>query len=365
MGSSYDHGGLNATGFGTVDISVVGPATIDAYSNASNTFAANPGGSEIFNISGTAQLSFDGPVILSGSSTTINVTDTAGVYIQSTNASVIDAASSGGLSLGGDANFNGVIGDQITGSATHPNQLGGSLGNDVITASNVGGDQIVTGGGGDTINLNVHSVSDTVELAGVNPNGSITSNNDLAQPGFWGVPPSGPGASLEPQDSTSADQTLINNFTPGSGAGADILQFSVGAWGSALAYGNGSPVLYPYGIPPGYVTEIDPVSANATLSATANVIELTGATFANASALANALGGYNLTFGGGNLGSTDAHMLFLYNDPSGNAHIADVDFVGGNAATRTGTVPLIVASDMVELVGVSATSLTVHNIHFA
>ena len=58
-------------------------------------------------------------------------------------------------------------------------------------------------------------------------------------------------------------------------------------------------------------------------------------------------------------------MLILYNDASGNAHIADVGFEnGGTAATTTSAVTKIVASDMVELVGVSATSLTANNIHF-
>jgi hypothetical protein len=154
---------------------------------------------------------------------------------------------------------------------------------------------------------------------------------------------------------------VINNFSPGSGAAADILQFSAG-W----IFGNG--VQFTGGFPSPAAAQIDSVAPNATLSATADVIELTGATFANASALANALGGYNLTFGaGGSIpANTDAHMLFLYNDPSGNAHIADVDFENGaTAATTTSAVTKIVASDMVELVGVSATSLTAHNIHFA
>ncbi len=109
------------------------------------------------------------------------------------------------------------------------------------------------------------------------------------------------------------------------------------------------------------------MAAGGTLSATANVIELTGGTFANATALATALSSTaNLTFAGtGVPANTDVHMLFLYNDGSGNAHVADVDFENGStAATTTFAVSKIVASDMVELVGVSATSLTANNIHF-
>jgi hypothetical protein len=75
---------------------------------------------------------------------------------------------------------------------------------------------------------------------------------------------------------------------------------------------------------------------------------------------------YQLTFGGtGVAANTDAHMLFIYNDPSGKAHVADVDFENGStAATTTTAVSKIVASDMVELVGVSEASLTANNIHF-
>jgi hypothetical protein len=114
-------------------------------------------------------------------------------------------------------------------------------------------------------------------------------------------------------------------------------------------------------------TIIDTVSAGGTLSATANVIELSGVTFANAAALATALSStFNLIFAGiGVASNNDVHMLFFYNDPSGNAHIADVDFENGStAATSTSAVSKIVASDMVALVGVSATSLTANNIHF-
>ena len=365
----------------------MGPINLDQYPPTDNTFTANPGGSEVLNISGTAPLSFGGPVILSGTGTAINDTDAAGVSIGSTNAAVVNAASSGGLSVT-DTNFNGTTGDTITGSTTAANSLGGSLGNDVITASKVGGDTIVTNGGADTINLYVHSAIDTIQLTG-NTIGtpSVTDNNDLIQAGFWGVPPSGAGGGIVPASSTSADQSVVTNFSPA----VDVLGFATYAWGSnassspyfggpatsldhGLTYGDGnSTVLDIFDVvsrgltPP--ATVIDITTAGATLSTTANVMQVTGANFANAAALAGALSStYQLTFAGtGVAANTDAHMLFLYNDPSGNAHIADVDFENGanaTAATTTAAVTKIVASDMVELVGVSAASLAAHNIHF-
>jgi hypothetical protein len=275
-----------------------------------------------------------------------------------------------------DTNVSGTTGDIITGSTTNFNKLFGSLGNDTITASKVGGDYIITDGGADTINLNVHTVGDTVELAGyVNGDtaGSISSG-DSVQPGFWGAPPSG-----VPAASTSADQSVVTNFTAGSGAGTDTLQISVRAWlpnlsgyydidslinGNATSlFAGGLSLLYYTG-----AAVIDAVAPNATLSVTANVIELTGATFANASAVATALAStYNLTFGGGGsiAANTDAHMLFLYSDASGNTHMADVDFEnGGTAATTTAAVSHIFASDMVQLTGVSVTSLAANNINF-
>jgi hypothetical protein len=381
-----DLGQIVALGYGTVNISAIGLASVVIDQNIgepvpSNTFTANPGGSEIVNVTGTAPLSIEGPVILSGTSTTIHDTDTALVYITSTNAAVINAVSSGGLDLGADTNYSGTTGDIITGSATAANSLGGSLGNDVITASKVGGDHIFTNGGADTIILNVHAVGDTIQLTS-NTGSSVTDYNDLDQAGFWGVPPSGVGGGIVPAASTSADQSVVTNFN----AAVDILQFATAAWGSnasgfeqttatsfdnGLTYGDGHSTVYDlFSFIVGYIppaTVLDITVASATLSATANVMEVTGATFANAAALATALGStYQLTFGGtGVAANTDAHMLFIYNDPSGKAHVADVDFENGStAATTTTAVSKIVASDMVELVGVSEASLTANNIHF-
>jgi hypothetical protein len=384
-------GPLVTTGYGTINIISSGTAEsfigYPEYSRfntfALNTFTANPGGSEIVNISGTEAL-ITGTLNLSGSSTTINDTDTGLVTMWGAAAGVINAMSSGGLVMNGpDTNFTGTTGDLITGSATSANTLIGSLGNDVITASKVGGDTIITDGGADTIYLNGHIVSDTIQFSGYQfvvteygdyytSFGTIVNSSDQIQAGFWGVPPSGTGSGIVPTASTSADQSVITSFTPGTASNADVLQFPIGAWGSTyggVAAGLTSGSGQIGSINTGIISVIDPVASGATLSATADVIEITGATFASAAALATALGStFNLTFAGtGVNANTDAHMLFLYNDASGNAHVADVDFENGanaTAATTTTAVSKIVASDMVELVGVSATSLAANNIHF-
>ena len=197
------------------------------------------------------------------------------------------------------------------------------------------------------------------------PAGPIADGNDLAQPGLWGVSTAGNGASI-PAVSTSANQSLILNFIAGTGSNANILLFPVSAWtagsvDAGLTYGDGHTAT-------SGPTVIDAAASAATLSAAANVIEIMGTTFSNAAALATALSTtYGLTFAGtGVAAGKDSHMLFLYNDASGNAHIADVDFENATsalAATTTTTVSHIVASDMVELVGVSASGITAANIH--
>ena len=197
------------------------------------------------------------------------------------------------------------------------------------------------------------------------PAGLIVDGSDLVHPGFWGVPSSGVGGSI-PALSTSANQFEITNFTPGTGSNANILLFPVLAWtpgsiDAGLTYGDGHTVI-------SGPTVIETLAPAATLSASANVFEIAGPNFANAAALATALStSYGLIFAGtGVAAGKDAHMLFLYNDASGNAHIADVDFENAPntaAATSTAAIGHIVASDMVELLGVSATGFAANNIH--
>jgi hypothetical protein len=125
------------------------------------------------------------------------------------------------------AEFKGVAGATIIGSSTHANQMTGSLGNGVITASTVGGDTIKTGGGGDTINLHSHSSADSIQLT-MHFGSLVVTSQDAAQAGYWGIPPSGAGAGI-PIASTSADQSVISGFN----AGVDFLQFALADWGGA------------------------------------------------------------------------------------------------------------------------------------
>jgi hypothetical protein len=131
------------------------------------------------------------------------------------------------------------------------------------------------------------------------------------------------------------------------------------------------PVENPFlGVVPAPPTTADIVAVAPGGTLSGDITELTGVTFSNAASLAAALSSSTgtLTFaGGGVAANTNVHMLFLYNDGSGNAHIADVDFANktnSNPASTTTAVSKIVASDMVELLGVSASSLTADNIHF-
>ncbi len=75
-----------------------------------------------------------------------------------------------------------------------------------------------------------------------------------------------------------------------------------------------------------------------TAAAGANILELTDQTFANANALAVALhsGAYGINFAGPLAAAGDfAHILVAYNDPTGNAHIADLDLTGAASASST------------------------------
>ena len=101
------------------------------------------------------------------------------------------------------------------------------------------------------------------------------------------------------------------------------------------------------------------------VSATTSVIELTDATFANANAMVAALhgGSYAINFAAALAAPGDfAHVLVAYDDPAGNAHIADLDVTG--AASASSMALTLRASDMVELVGVSVHNLQPNNVAF-
>ena len=191
---------------------------------------------------------------------------------------------------------------------------------------------------------------------------SIADSNDLAQQGYWGA---APGATVDlttfaAGTGTSLSMSTVANFATGTAANADVIDFSVGAWGvgaisNGLVTGGGAQVTA------GADAVIGTQTAGTTVAGTVDLVELTDHTFANANALAAALEGSEhliLTALGT---ANNSHLLVAYS--TGTAvRIADVDIQGTSLDTQGDTV---IASDMVQLTGVtSVTSVVAHNVHF-
>jgi len=423
-GSAID--GLSTKGYENVSIVSNGPAgqgNVLSGNSFGDVFTATAGAFEVLAISGNAQL-FTNAIFVDGLGGTGVINDTlnapldiwafgnnvnpsvaSGPNFIATNAAAINAATSGGVFMGGsDIQFSGLVGDILTGSATKSNSLAGSNSNDTFTGGS-GTDFITTDGGADIINLGAGHTGDHINLFfgnfagnGGGFNGtvagtfnavaglanSIAAANDLAVAGSWGVAPAvaangTPVAGLlDPfalflhtnagNNGTSASQSVVNGFT-----GGDVIDISVGAWsragnGNGL---NGGDLRFGFSnVAPGNDANIITVSAGQNVPAAATVIEL-NQVFASANAVALALGNniiggggtYDLNFAGApnGGGGLQTHFLALYTDPTGSAHIADVDVRG---ASTHSTADEVVASDMVQLTGVAATSLVNSNIHF-
>ena len=165
---------------------------------------------------------------------------------------------------------------------------------------------------------------------------------------------------------------MVTNFIAGSGANQDNVALSVGSWGAApgfLGLVGVDLITAPVAVTDAVLTA--PVASGSTLTGTGvgspDVVVLTGSTFANAATLATDLqnGTFALTFSKALTANNVAHILFAYNDGSGNAHIADVDLQTGTTAhAAAANMAHIYASDMVQLTGVSDLSLVGSNIHF-
>ena len=286
--------GLTTTGYANVDIHSNGPtagvhANILSGISEANVFIANPGALETLTISGSTEL-INNAIFVDGIGGTGVITDNdlsatqifafghnaafsaGGPTFVATNAAVINAGGSGGLWMGGsDVQFNGLVGDIITGSSTASNVLAGSVSNDVFNGGSAT-DLIITDNGADTVNLAASHAAATIDLFFGNFEGngggfngtaagtfthvtglaaSITAAGpvDFVAPGTWGLAPAVNGAStpvginttenpfaLFPgttatNNGTSADMTTVNNFNTGS----DVVAFSVGAWGKGGA----------------------------------------------------------------------------------------------------------------------------------
>ncbi len=366
----------------------------------------------------------------------INADETGLLAFGGTNALQVNGATSGGVIMVDGVDTN-TLGATLTGSTTGWNALAGSTSADTFNGGTgqfapiaaLQGDVFGTNGGADTVNLAVGAVENHIDIygtvGGVDTTdglnyapvpGSITSNfivavhgADLYQPGFGGVATGGTpiqfgvgtGVAGTPltADSNgivapgwsggeSADQVTVNHFLtgpagPGGIGGGDVLNFSVGAWGTGVMAAN-----VPFGVPAGgtslgltdgnlftpVATGVDATFQSVTggvgvLLTGTDVVELTN-NEPNANALAGFLHGVggNITFAAALTAGDTAHMLFAYSDGA-NVHIADVEFfnsgAGGSTGTSTDHMTLIAAHDMVDLTGVaSVTALNAHNIHF-
>jgi len=184
------------------------------------------------------------------------------------------------------------------------------------------------------------------------------------------------------QAGTNATEAVVNCFNVGGGfpGNGDVIDFSVGAWGTGPADSGGTDGNIILGLTEGNATTLvpggggpafdaffgTPVQGGQTIAAGVTVVEL-NVNQSSPLALAQYLHGNAITFAGAGLAAhSDAHMLWAYEN-GGNLHISDVEFGNqtGAAETTTAAVQTISVSDMVELAGVtSVTALNAHNIHF-
>jgi hypothetical protein len=325
---------------------------------------------------------------------------TAPLIGYSTNAqSIHDIGAAGVAMQAGDANFTvgatvaTSAGDTIIGSATAGNVLQGSLGNDTITGNTslapTAADTIVTAGGADTITLGPgHTASDHVDIyAGFNfvggpvapggdagsdaiPAGVSTINvaGNKANVGWWGVP-TGAAApiTITGASSTSADQSTIANFAPGTKATPqDQVVFSVSAW-NATAPDIGLTAVNAAGTALAQVaagqlgSSVFTVNTGATLlKANTDLIIENTTTFGNASAVASALSttAANAFATPAQVAGDTYHFLVAYQDLSGNTHIMDFDLFGAAASvTSANGAGTGVGSDMVQLTGIPLSAL--------
>ncbi len=353
-------------------------------------FFADPsaGGSETVNIGGAVPVFIDA-VVLSGSATALNDTDTALVKIGATTALKIDAHASGGLLMEGPVVFTTPIGgggSSIIGSASASNILVGSNGNDSFTGG-TGTDIIVTDGGADTVNLGATHISDHVELYGfgmavptlnsvqVAQSQSIVDPTENAQTGFYGNTSTGTfniftrfaGTGDATTFGTSASQAIVNNFQAQDVAGHDVIDISFSAFGSAAAHKG---LVAVDGTTPAALGNVTQVMAGVLSGTTGTLVDVpTGGPLVinNAGTLAMDLmnGSLAVSLSAGTTNNNTAHLLFAYQDSSNNTHIADVAILEKTVAGPASLAAQqhIVAEDLVQLTGVPLSHLANSNVH--
>ncbi|QFY41406.1 S-layer family protein [Candidatus Methylospira mobilis] len=319
---------IGSTGAGESNVTLNVTGT-DVLSGAI-TFVANSGNSETVNITGTGNLTLGAAgnaVTLTGNGTSIIDSGTgtlniAGTGANGTNASVINAATTAGLTMGGlDTSASGVT---VTGSTSVLNTIFGSAQSDNITASLVGGDIIRGGAKGDVINLNAsHSAGDTLNYAVA----------DVALG----------GGGVNAITITNAD--TINNFI--GGASKDVLQVSV-AFGTLTAPSSATGVAFVGSATNigttqyvntvaganGTKTVVDFTTADSNLTSGASTLLTTqaGVTQAVADLTTNTL--FTTT--------TASNQIFLIHDASNNVAVVDVNHANAaNTAIQAGEVSLL------------------------
>ena len=277
-------------------------------------------------------------------------------------------------------------GAPVTGSTTAGNVLGGSIGNEIITGTSslVQPDTIYTGGGADTIVLAPgrfastrielyagNSINNSVVPGGVERAvaGSIVNASDIPQLGWWGQataqvggPVSNASTNAGNGNGTSLDMSTVVNFVTGSSSSpVDKVDFSLSAFSNLLRTDGGAstPAL-------GSAVFSNLLSPGGTVTVANADVLLLGNTFANAAAVAASLANSAtaITFAGAQLNALN-HYLVAYQDLSGSVRIADLDIHrGATPFLTTAQGQNISASDMVQLVGVSLSSLNAANLQF-
>ncbi|HEY4168278.1 MAG TPA: AIDA repeat-containing protein, partial [Reyranella sp.] len=308
-------------------------------------------------------------------------------YLGVVDLSHVDAA--GGLIMPmGSFNFayaltvGGSVGDTIEGSGLAGNVLGGSIGNDTFvgTAALDQPDTIFTGGGADAIALALgHTASDRIELYAGNSlanaailtpgsvvasvSGSIVDAADVPQLGWWGQATAQAGGPVSNATTnaglgtgTSQDMSTVANFA----AGSDTIDISLAAFSNLLRnLGDGSAPTQ------GAAVFSNLVRPGGTVTvANADVLLIDSPSgFLNAAAVAAALVASPITFAGSQTNPTN-HYIIAYQDLGGNVRIADMDIHASGAFTSTSQATTLSISDMVQLTGVSLSSLQPSDLTF-
>ncbi len=319
--------------------------------------------------------------------------DDVGSYLGVVDQSYVSAAGGlimpvGSFDFAYSLNVAGSVGTTLTGSAVAGNVLGGSIGNDsfIGTQNLLQPDTIYTGGGTDVIVLAAdHTARTRIELfagnaltnvSAVAPGlaidavaGSIVNAQNIPQLGWWGQataqfggPVSDASTNAGLGSGTSQNMSTVVNFMTGSGTDpGDVIDISLDAFSDYVRDASGAAPLL------GNAVFSNLLSPGESITVTnANVLLIDSPIgFANAAELAAELWVNPISFAGPQSGEFN-HFIVVYTDLEGDVRIADMDIQLGSAPAfeTTAQGATLSISDMVELSGVSLSSLQAANINF-